>query len=287
MNVYQELGVIFGAKRHQGLYPTDAERPTVFHTHTNFLVALGLWCGGYRAEATEVIKGVQESNLINYNGYYNYSFSPKEGPLLRHHSYDGAIAAYVLAVMGEKKQAKSIIGRYFNSPMYQRDTGLFIRSIWSDKKIADDRLIAQTNLWFVLALISADQKKVAKELLNRIHKHFCVTPAGLLSSISCESNTSTLYPDDNALFAICLTLLGEEDRARDVLHTLADSGLFNKDQGVFWYEKDGDNTKKHVSLYKNHIVQAAFRRLGIQLPAFNFNAGELYADSLALDLWRP
>lgn len=286
-SIYQKLESTFTPKQYEGLYPTEVSQPNVFHAHTNLLVALGLWCSGHRSQAKVIIRALQKSALANDNGLYNYSFKIGEGALLRYHSCDGGMAAYVLAVMGDKIPAQTIIKNYFTSPLYQPETGLFIRSIWSDKKTADDRYITQSNLWFVLALIATGQKKHALLLLERTQKKFTDPSTGLLSGISCESNISHIFPDDNALYAICLMLLDQKNPAQTVLQKLLNSDLFDKEQNVFGYDKNGNTTKKHISSYKNHITQAAFRLAGIPLPPFSFKNDDVFADSLALGLWRP
>lgn len=263
------LQTTFAPLVRNGLWPTSRHNPTLWHAHNNLLVALGLLSVGQKAAAQGIISALYASPLVHENGSFNYSCQAVEGVVPRHHSCTIGMAGYVLARLGQAGKARGILQHAHNSNMYDSAAGLYVRSVWANGRMADEKIITHSNLWIALAWLELGERERAKQLISNLEERFFDTEKGLLSGINCVDGNVHYFPDDNALYAIVLKKLGHPILARRVLQRLLHSCTYAR-----------------VSTYKNHIVQAAFRYCGLDLPPYDWNQDDEFADSIALGLWK-
>ncbi len=284
-NPYQQLYNRYGKIKKHGLWPTSTEEPNLFHAHVNALIALGLFLDGKEKETVNLIHDLNKSCLKNKNGLFNYSWLVGDGVLNRHHSCTQGMIAFALALCGKHKASNQILDAIFKSKMFNQQIELFIRAIWSDNTIADNRIITHSNLWIVLALIANNRRTEAKKILGSIKNQFYCKKHGLLFGTSCKHNTINFFADDNALYAICLELLGFQLESKQLLISLIESQLFDKQKEVFNYSWDTKNINNEISSYKNNITQAAYKLCEFNSPTFNTNLDLAYSDSITLGLF--
>lgn len=284
-NLYQLLHQQFGGLKQHGLWPISRENPETFFAHGNGLIALGLSLSGYLSEARQLMSDLTKSTLTSEHALLHYSIQGSGGVLTRQHSCTGGIIACALTVVGESNSADLMLADLRASALWNPKKKLYSRAMWQTGELADERLITHSNLWIVLAYILRGCLNEALELLRAVEREFGQDQSGLLFGTSCEHDSSHFYPDDNALYAICLELLGRHSLAAGLLFRLKSSPLYVVKQQAFGYEKTGLAVgEKHISSYKNNFCQAAYRLVGVDIAPYDQEKELIYSDSLGLGL---
>jgi len=273
-----------GAINKEGLYPAEISQKPLYDTMANFLVAIALHLGGWEYEAENIVDSIDRSCLKNKNGFYNRQ-STKSGVVPRHHSCVEGVATFFYSIAGDKKCSNSILKRLFNSPLNNTETGLFYMSMNESGSIIDNRLITHSQLWIALAFIGNKQIGKARDILSLVEQKCTDSNMGVLETMYCAtvSTEKMLLPDDSALFAIANELVGNQDKAREILISLKESSLFNKERNVFVYKNH--EGKERISSYKNFLCQAAYKFCNIGIPPYNIKHEERFSDSIALGIF--
>lgn len=187
-----------------------------------------------------------------------------------------ALAVLSLIADNRIELAKNVISTLYNSPLFNKESGLFYREMNSITKKINGLILSQTNLWIVIALSKLQDIEKATQLMKSIEKSLFDQDVGMFFSQDCElasmeiGNTSvgsaskTFFSDDQALAAIAYDCIGLQDRGRVVLEKTLHSGLYDQKIGMFNRNISPGNVDLAKTTYKNSLLCIALSKLGFK-----------------------
>jgi len=175
-----------------------------------------------------------------------------------------AISSLALATCGLKEEANYILDALKNTGMYDSKTGLFMRELNPMNGTINPLSVTQTNFWMVLALAKLERGNEAKHILKSLEGVKYDDKTGLFLGQDCRflNSKSVYYVDDQAIAILTYTNLGEQKKARDLLNTILESPLYDRQTGLFNSSFSDSNVDSTKSTYKNSFMAQALAKLG-------------------------
>lgn len=261
-----------------GLYILSKKNP-IFCTQVNGLVNICLSELGLKELAKENLLSFVKSNSFNEKYHLFYTEVNTKGEIVDYNlnSCKNSIIALSLCCAGLIKEADSIMKSLLKSPIYDKKIGLLRREYNSKTKKSNPLMVIQSNLWAALAFIKLGNTKEAIKILENIKKTQYSKKYGLYISIDCRgcSEDETFFADDQALISLCYILLGDTEKAKEIMYRVIKSPLFDPESVLFNRSFNSyfiDTTK---STYKNSLMAFVFGKLGMKEELLNVQNGLL------------
>ena len=258
-----------------GLYKTT-ENDTSICPHVNALVNIGLAELGFSEEAANNIASLLKSGLYDqkHKLFYREIGAGEEIMNSNFNVCKNALMVLALYAVGRKEDANECIDAMFNSPLFDAEKKLFFRE-YNGKKI-NSLIITQTNLWTAIALSKINRKAEAERLVSNLADLNLNGDSGMFFSHDCESGalkyrddtvhigsgSRYIFADDQALAVIIYHMLGENQKAKELMDNLLKSDLYDISTGLFNRSMESGDVVAVKSTYKNSLCGIALGMLG-------------------------